>query len=146
MTAKRVSELLANPLGISDFKLTPDEPLTILIRSLEINLVYVSELGCLWSEIPLGALPPKGNANRDLLIREMLEANFNRQGSDGGVFSMDPLGLVFLERQWFLPSPREELIPDELGRSVLISEKWAERLAKDNQVTQTTDNQSYLKV
>ncbi|MDR3203885.1 MAG: type III secretion system chaperone [Deltaproteobacteria bacterium] len=146
MSAKRISALLAKPLGISDFQLTPDEPTSLIIRSLKVHLVYLSELGCIWAEIPVGPLPPKGSPNREILIRELLEADFNRQGSDGGVFSMDPLGFVFLEHQWFLPSSREEQLPDELGRAVILAENWAERLTKEAEAAHAQSDPNFIMV
>jgi hypothetical protein len=123
MTISIISAQLGQSLGLPQLDLTNGEPVLVDLRGLEVALVYIEDLGSVVLRILVGQLSDDA-PNRQALLTELMEANFNWRGTVGGTFAMDHFGYAYLQRQWLLPLKQGADLVVDLEKLVHLAETW----------------------
>jgi hypothetical protein len=123
MTISNISAQLGQSMGLPQLDLTTGEPVLVDLRGLEVSLIYVEDLASVVARILVGQLEDDA-PNRQTLLTELMEANFNWRGTVGGTLAMDNFGYAYLQRQWLLPLKEEADLVVDLEKLVHLAESW----------------------
>jgi len=119
--------LLSSKLGEGTLSLNEEGNSLFSLGETLFSAALAEEAETLVLSALIGRLPT--GARRKEALKELLQANFNWGGTDGGVIGLEEAtDLVFLHQRFFLPLNRPEDFPDQAARQLTMARHWARRI------------------